>query len=95
MAETPNVTNPVMVPALMGALPPPPGVKPNFVDPENFHPAMIATIVFCLALTTLLTVARVYTKLFISKTHGWDDCKYGLSTVGIEQPMLMMVVANF
>ncbi|MCJ1265579.1 hypothetical protein MMC22_005459 [Lobaria immixta] len=59
--------------SLTPALEPPPGHIPNFDNPENFHGAIIATIAVCLTLVTFMTGVRMYTKLIISKSHGWDD----------------------
>lgn len=56
------------------ALTPPPGVTPNFENPENFFGTIIGTIVVCLTLTTFLAWTRIYTRLFITKSVGWDDC---------------------
>lgn len=70
--DTPNGIVPMTTPALQ----PPEGVTPNFVNPENFHTAIIGTIVVCIALTTCLACTRMYTKLIITKTYGWDDCMF-------------------
>lgn len=57
------------------ALKPPPGVTPNFENPENFFGTIIGTIVVCLTLTTFLAWTRIYTRLFITKSISWDDCQ--------------------
>ena len=59
-----------------GALPPPPGVQPNFVDPENHTKSTIALHTICLTLATLFVVIRIYTRQFINGKLGLDDCKY-------------------
>lgn len=60
----------------IGGLPPPPGVIPNFVNPYSRGWLIILTIVICLTLTTLLIGIRICTKFLITKSHGWEDCKY-------------------
>lgn len=72
--------------SLTPALKPPPGRIPNFDHPENFHASIIATTVVCLTLTTLLACARMYTKLVITKSHGWDDCEYSLAQANAGHP---------
>ena len=66
--------DPWKVPALM----PPPGVIPNFFNPES-HATQ--TIVVCSVVTAamiLFLVVRMYMKLHLSHSVGWDDCKSSL-----------------
>ena len=60
------------------AAPPPPGVIPNFINPKNQESAMNATLIICLSIATVCVWLRVYTKLMISKSHGYDDCEPSL-----------------
>ena len=62
-------------PPEIGALPPPPGVIPNFADPYSITKAALAATIVFLILTTITTGIRCYTKLFIIRKHGWDDCQ--------------------
>lgn len=55
------------------ALSPPPGVTPNFVNPENYQSLIIALQTICLALATGFTALRIYTKLFIIKSFASED----------------------
>ncbi|KAL8741286.1 MAG: hypothetical protein Q9190_006097 [Brigantiaea leucoxantha] len=57
----------------MPALAPPPGVIPNFIDPPNSDPKLIAVLLTCTILTTILVFVRLYTKICLLKSHGWDD----------------------
>lgn len=53
---------------------PPSGITPNFDKPNTRG---IAFIVVCLLLFTISTIfcgMRVYTKAFITRAVGWDDC---------------------
>ena len=62
-------------PPEIGGLPPPAGVIPNFTHPYSIvKPALAATILF-LILTTVTTCIRCYTKLFVIRKPGWDDCQ--------------------
>ena len=56
------------------ALQPPPGVIPNFIDPENTQSIIIATLAVTLGAATLFTVIRMYTKAFILNTIALEDC---------------------
>ena len=57
-------------------LQPPEGVIPNFTNPPSLENIQIAATVVCIALATLATVLRMYTKMFIIKAIGWEDCEY-------------------
>ena len=65
------------------ALAPPPGVQSNFINPENRGHIFIFVASLLLFLKTLFFVNRVYTKAFINRKLGWDDCKY---LPGTEEP---------
>lgn len=54
-------------------VPPPPGVFSNFVDPESRSSLVIAITSICAAITWVVVTARLYVKLRITKTFGWDD----------------------
>ena len=56
-------------------LAPPPGITPNFVNPPSIHLEASITLVICLAITTPLVWLRLYTRLYIMKSRGLDDCK--------------------
>lgn len=61
---------------IVGGLRPPPGVTPNFVNPENLRTVWIVSLVACFFPPTFFIFIRVYTKLIIMKSHGWEDCKF-------------------
>ena len=44
--------------------------------PYSIYNALAAGTVLCLTLATLTTAIRLYTKFFIIKSHGWEDCKW-------------------
>ncbi len=74
-------TSPTLIGAVPPALPPPPGVTPNFVNPESRAGANIALHTTCLTLVTIFFAMRIYTRKFISRWIGWDDCRNSLLSV--------------
>lgn len=54
---------------------PPPGVVPNFVNPDNQNAEAISCVTICLTFMVLFVMMRLYAKTFISKSIGWDDCE--------------------
>ncbi|KAI4100117.1 MAG: hypothetical protein LQ339_005639 [Xanthoria mediterranea] len=52
---------------------PPPGVEPNFVNPESTASTAIAVTVLFTVIMFIFVCMRVYTKLFVSRAKGWDD----------------------
>ena len=56
-------------------LKPPPGVTPNFVNPENYQSSILALQTICLVLATVFTALKIYTKLFLIKSLGSEDCE--------------------
>lgn len=61
---------------IVGALPPPPGVQPNFNDITTKQKAGIAVNVVFLVLVTFAVILRVYTRSVIMKLRlSSDDCK--------------------
>ena len=60
----------------MGALPPPPGVTPNFVDPPSIQGGVVAVLIVAITVSTLCVMARMAAKLANRFANaGWDDCK--------------------
>lgn len=63
-----------MMDAPIPALPPPVGIKSNFTSPES---ESYVTIISCAAIVGIMIVlvfVRMYTKVYILKSVGWDDC---------------------
>lgn len=59
----------------VGAVPPPPGVQVNFVDPLNRTKSTIVLHTVCLTAATLGIAVRIYTRQFINRQLRWDDCE--------------------
>jgi hypothetical protein len=55
------------------ALPPPPGVRPDFDNPPNGSAVAIFTLAFTLAIVTIAVVMRIYTKLRLLGSFSKDD----------------------
>lgn len=58
------------------ALAPPPGVVPNFVNPESLAPLCLIVIAFTLPLMVLFLALRLYVRLRISSATGADDSQF-------------------
>jgi hypothetical protein len=61
--------------SIVGGLPPPDGVVPNFVNPDSIGPALKALLGFFVVLSTIDTFIRLYASFRIIKAHGWEDCE--------------------
>jgi hypothetical protein len=72
-----------MDPSKLPAVPPPPGVVPNFNNPDNYkhHNIVLHTVV--LTITSVAVLVRLYTRAIIKKKFGVDDCEFcsGLCTL--------------
>ena len=56
-------------------LTPPPGVKPYFDSPYTLRPYNVLTVTICVSMTTILFLARMYTKVRILKSVVLEDCE--------------------
>ena len=54
--------------------PPPPGVETNFDGPNTYGNFYIFCAIFGFVLSTVFTAMRLYTKGFMTRALGWDDC---------------------
>lgn len=57
------------------ALAPPSGVQPDFDNPPNRNAAVHVMLAFCLALTSIFLLLRVYTRAVITRQFQFLDCK--------------------
>ena len=55
--------------------PPPAGVVSNFDNPQNHHKIFYATAALALGFATCAMSIRIYTKLFLLRSMGYEDCK--------------------
>lgn len=58
----------------MSGMKPPPGVIQNLEHPPTMQNWNLLCQVICLSLSTICVLIRMYTKIFITKSHGWEDC---------------------
>ncbi|KAI0509033.1 hypothetical protein F5B22DRAFT_618232 [Xylaria bambusicola] len=66
-------------PSETGALPPPDGVIPNFVNPPSIHYIHVAVAIAGLATSAIAVTARTYTRAKVIKRFGLDDCSLLIS----------------
>ncbi len=59
----------------VGLVPPPPGVIPNFNNPESVYGRVMTAELITLGIALPFVLMRIYTRLFITRAVGWDDCK--------------------
>lgn len=55
---------------------PPNGIKPNYHGSNPNGTVYIVVTVIGLTLATMTTLTRIYTKAFIKRCLGWDDCEH-------------------
>lgn len=75
-----------------GALPPPPGVEPNFVNPSGgVHFWLKFTQLVCIVIITVFVALRMYAKIFMLHNFYLEDCKLvlRLSMVSVSGRLLM------
>lgn len=66
-------------PSLLGILPsapPPPGVVPDFENPQTLVPVILAVESVFTAIALIVFFIRIYTKSVILRSWKWDDCKW-------------------
>ena len=54
---------------------PPPGVVPNFENPQGNVALALGIMIPCGILTLTMTLMRIYVKSFVVRKWHWDDCK--------------------
>ena len=79
MASASSLTNPASprVDALLNgpAGMPPPGVQSDFVNPPNLDTNVYIAVTFCITFASLAVLIRIYTKIFVLHSVGYDDCQ--------------------
>ena len=58
------------------AMQPPPGVIPNFDNPESMHPYVLGVAIGTIAVMVIAISIRVYTKAFIMRDMKWEECTW-------------------
>ena len=57
------------------AMAPPPGVKPNFVNPPNLEKELYIDLILCLTIAVLVVCMRMWTKARLMGKVQIEDCK--------------------
>ena len=70
---------------------PPPGIIPNFENPENRGPLLVKVGAVLVGLMMVFVMNRVYTKVWIARQVMWDDLTVSLSTVGAILSYILLV----
>ncbi|KAH6975867.1 hypothetical protein EDB80DRAFT_740424 [Ilyonectria destructans] len=65
----------------VGAYPPPPGVVPNFTNPESIASHVVLAAVLCPVFTIPIVLLRLYTSRFINKCWHLDDFSIAISLI--------------
>lgn len=62
---------------------PPSGVIPNLLNPPTMQNVNLLCQITCLSVSTICVVIRMYTKIVIDRSPGWEDCtpEYPLKAV--------------
>ncbi|MCJ1470231.1 hypothetical protein MMC07_008876 [Pseudocyphellaria aurata] len=63
------------------ALQPPPGVVPNFLNPENQIRSFLVATSLELGIMTVFVLVRFYSKSFLVRKYSWDDLTVLLAVV--------------
>lgn len=58
------------------AVDPPPGVISNFDNPASRGQGVIVAGVVLLLLSLLFVSIRLYTRIWVTRALGWDDCTF-------------------
>ena len=58
-----------------GALEPPPGVTPNFVNPSSLEGYILATHIIFFTLVPICVVSRLFTSFIVINRVGPEECK--------------------
>lgn len=60
---------------IIGSMPPPPGVVPNFENPPSLAPSVVAASVALPALSTAFVALRFYTTFKVTHVRDASDSK--------------------
>lgn len=60
---------------IVGVIPPPPGIVPNFDNPPSMKTTLVVVDVTLIVISTVFVVLRLYTAQFILRRVNIPDCK--------------------
>ncbi|KAH8725720.1 hypothetical protein GQ44DRAFT_615290 [Phaeosphaeriaceae sp. PMI808] len=78
---------------VVGVIPTPPGITPNFTNPPSRAHVIITSNIVCTTISALFTVLRFYTNFFITRHLKVDDCK--TSCYSYKRPLLTFIDLSF
>lgn len=84
--RTSNIMDETKSTELIGEMPgmkPPPGVIPNLTNPPTMQHINLLCQITCLSVSTICVLIRMYTKIFIDRSHGWEDYTCFLAWLGL------------
>ena len=55
---------------------PPPGVVPNFNNPQSRAYQLHIGMAVCIGITSVFVLLRIYARAFVQRTWGWEDREY-------------------
>lgn len=56
------------------AMMPPHGMTSNFETPHSTSGGIYATLILSIVISTVFVWTRLYTRYFVIKLYGWEDC---------------------
>ena len=62
---------------LVSSIPPPPGSKSNFANPDCDRNSIYIPLTICLGVTTIFFFMRAFTKGIVMRQIDVEDCKFG------------------
>ena len=77
MANAPSTSEQLQIEALLNepASPPPAGTLPDFHKAAGLRTVFYLTIALSIAFSSSALLVRIYTKRFLLRSMGYDDCK--------------------
>lgn len=67
-----------LIPPDTPAMNPPHGVISDFEHPHAMMSEVYTTLVLSIVVSTIIVLIRLYTKYFVIKAHGWEDCTFNV-----------------
>ncbi|KAI9761537.1 MAG: hypothetical protein M4579_000928 [Chaenotheca gracillima] len=66
---------------IVGSAPPPPGITPNFVNPERTATDALTILIVSVTISGLFMIMRLYTKGVLLRKFGWEDASIGCAWI--------------
>ena len=59
----------------IGALPPPPNIESNFINPFSLYDYVLSTVILFFIIVPICILARLYTNSVVIRKVSVDDCE--------------------